>query len=45
MIVYNLELLGRIRRLAGIGWVGSVARIIRLASVGIVASVAKEIKG
>ena len=43
LIVYKLELVDRIRRLASIGWAVSVATIIRLATVGNVAGVVKEI--
>ena len=42
-MVYKLELVDRIRRLASIGWAVSVATIIRLATVGNVASIIKEI--
>ena len=43
LIVYKLELVDRIRRLAIIGWAVSVATIIRLATVGNVAGIVKEI--
>ena len=43
LIVYKLELVDRIRRLASIGWAVSVATTIRLATVGNVAGVVKEI--
>ena len=43
VIVYKLELVDRIRRLASIGWAVSVATIIRLATVGNVTGVVKEI--
>ena len=42
-MVYKLELVDRIRRLASIGWAVSVATIIGLATVGNVASIVKEI--
>ena len=38
-----LDLVGSIRRLSCIGWVGSVARMIRLANEGNVGNAAKEI--
>ena len=43
VIVYKLELVDSIRRLASIGWAVSVATIIRLAAVWNVAGVVKEI--
>ena len=43
LIVYKLELVDRIRRLAIIGWAVSVGTIIRLATVGNVAGIVKEI--
>ena len=43
LIVYKLELVDRIRRLASIGFAVSVATIIRLATVGNVESIVKEI--
>ena len=43
VIVYKLELVDRIRRLASIGWAVSVATINRLATVGNEASIVKEI--
>ena len=43
VIVYKLELVDRIRRLASIGWAERVATIIRLATVGNGAGVVKEI--
>ena len=43
VIVYKLELVDRIRRLASIGWAERVAAIIRLATVGNGAGVVKEI--
>ena len=42
LIVYKLELVDRIRRLASIGLAVSVATIIRLATSGNVASIVKE---
>ena len=42
LIVYKLELVDRIRRLASIGLAESVATIIRLATLGNVASIVKE---
>ena len=42
LIVYKLELVDRMRRLASIGLAESVATIIRLATLGNVASIVKE---